>query len=161
MSKRDDRIKRMQAQQVKQVNQEPQESWFSNVFGNYDKRLQALSDSNPLKQVVEEPILVNRENSLYQDAPAINPQSIAAAYGNRIAPATTDLQGTPITVPVQRKSVGAIRANLKAPSLYPSNVPERISLERRGMPMAQQRAPLSVHNIMDTDAGTAGYGINW
>ncbi len=165
MSKRDERIKRMQAQQVKQVEQAekaPQESWFSDMFGNYDKRLQALPESNPLRQIAQEPALASESPSQFSPMSQVLDRNELLGTGEEYlqGPVAVDRPVAPIA-PIQRKPVRDIRANPKAPSLYPSNVPERMPLTRRGMPMAQQRAPLSAYNIMDADLGTDGRGINW
>jgi len=98
---------------------------------------------------------------LYQDAPVINPQAVAAAYGNRVTAPTTDLGGAPVQAPVkapvQRQPIRQIQAAPSAPSVYPQQV-----LQRRGLDVPQRPTHADRLAMLDANSGAdAGYGINW
>ncbi len=154
MSKRDERIKRMQAQQVKQAESAPEKSWFSDMFANYDKRLQDLPESNPLRQVPLATAPSQNTAPMLGDGslPIPNPGYNIQEFANRLEPTP---QGA--MAPIKRQPIRNVVASQAAPSAYPTQAPERVPLAVRGTPLGQQRAPLSVHNIMDADAGANGY----
>ncbi len=153
---RNDLVKKMQSK-AKQ-SKTPQKSWFSNFLRGGIRGSDAPIGLGPRTVETDVGTYVD---PLYQDAPAINPQTALAALGGRIAEPTTDLQGAPIAAPVKRQPIRNQVAAQAAPSVYPTQAPERIPLARREAPLGPQRAPLSVHNIMDVDAGSDGYGISW
>jgi len=99
-----------------------EKSWFDSLMSRGTRGADAPIGLGPRTIAPAEDTYVD---PLYSDAPAVNPQAIAAAYGNRVAPATTDLQGAPLQAPIQRQSVRNVKAAPTAPSVYPQRAVQR------------------------------------
>ncbi len=95
---------------------------------------------------------------LFSNAPEVNPQAAAAAYGNRVAPAPQyesavlpEVQAPQYTPPAARQA-----APVQAAPAVQSDIP----LQRRGyIPNRQVKADAT--NLMDLYGQGDGFGIEW
>ncbi len=87
-------------------------------------------------------------------APEVNPQTAAAAFNSRVAPAPNYAPQPQVAAPVQ--------APVRAP-VQQRQVPvqQDIPLEQRGMYVPDRQVRADVHNIMDFDNGSQGRGYEW